>query len=389
MGRLKKFAVIIFIVGFSLLFSFNVSAEEGGEFLENHSPADYADELLAENDVYELFDSLPDNVKELFSSLGIDEITYEAVVSIDIKTVFSSVYEFFSGKAASPLKYSAVIFGIISLTSIVTGIEGGKLGKSGGLFDIAEVLFIGTAVILPLSEALSAACSVIKTSNVFMLSLIPVLTAFVAVSGNPTAALSCNALIFGAAEVISRLSQTLISSFIRLFFSLNIVAAISTELNLGALCSFVKKTVVVVLGFAATIFSGLLTVKGVLSGAADSALMKGAKFISGSFIPVIGGALGDAIASLAGSLSLAKNTVGAFGIIAVSVISLPGIIELTVWIFCLNLLSAAADILGRPASARFLTGISSAASLLNITLILNCAVLIISIGIMVLMRNSL
>lgn len=126
-----------------------------------------------------------------------------------------------------------------------------------------------------------------------------------------------------------------------------------------------------------------------LSGAADSALLKGAKFISGSFIPVVGGALGDAVASLAGSLSVAKNTVGAFGIIAVSVISLPGIIELTAWIFCLNLLSAAADILGRKSSARFLTSISSAASLLNITLLLNCAVLIISIGIMVLMRNSL
>lgn len=389
MGRLKKFAVIIFIALFAFLFSFNISAEEGEITSEIYSPAKYADELLEENGVSELLEGLPENAKEILSSLGIDNISYDAVVSADIKTVFSSVYEFYSGKTVSPIKCSVVIFGIISLTSILTGLEGEKFGKNGGLFDIAEVLLIGTAVIIPLSDALSAACSVIKTSNVFMLSLIPVLTAFVAVSGNPTAALGCNALIFGAAETISRLSQTFISAFIRLFFSLNIVSSIAPGLNLSSLCSFVKRTVVVVLGFFATVFSGLLTVKGVLSGAADSALLKGAKFISGSFIPVVGGALGDAVASLAGSLSVAKNTVGAFGIIAVSVISLPGIIELTAWIFCLNLLSAAADILGRKSSARFLTSISSAASLLNITLLLNCAVLIISIGIMVLMRNSL
>lgn len=353
------------------------------------SPEQISDAFLEENDADALIDELPDESKEILASLGIEDISYDAVITIDAKTVFSSLLDFFSGRMISPIKYSVIVFGIISLISVLTAAEGGSLSKSESLFSVAECLAVGTVILVPLSQCISSASSVIKLSNSFMLSLIPVLTALVTVSGNPTAALSCNTMIFALAQIISSAAESVISPFIRMLFSLNIVSAISPEFSLDSLCSMVKKSAAVLLGFAATVFSGLLTVKGVLAGAADTAVLRSAKFVSGSFIPIVGGAVSDALTSLAGSVSIAKNTVGAFGIIAVAIISLPSIIQITSWLICLNILSSAAEILGRKSASRFLSGISSGASLLNTIIILNAVVLIISTGVMILIRSDL
>lgn len=378
---------LIMVIAISFAAALPVSAEYssyGSEEAENLS-----DELLKENNADDLLDELPDEARDIFASLGIDDISYDTVVNIDTKTVFSSVTEFFSGEMISPIKYSVIVFGIISLISVITAAEGVSLSKSESMFSLAECLAVGTVVLIPFSQCVSSACSVIKLSNNFMLSLIPVLTALVAISGNPTAALSCNTMIFAIAQTISAVAQSVVSPFIRMFLSLNIVSSISAEFNLGSICSMIKKSVTVLLGFAATIFSGLLTVKGVLAGTADTAMLRSAKFVSGSFIPIVGGAVSDALASLAGSVSIAKNTVGAFGIIAVAIISLPSIIQITSWLVCLNLLSSAAEILGRKSASQFLSGISSGASLLNTIIILNAVVLIISTGVMVLIRSDL
>lgn len=70
-------------------------------------------------------------------------------------------------------------------------------------------------------------------------------------------------------------------------------------------------------------FVGLLSIKGLLAGAADSAVAKGAKFLIGSFVPVVGGAVSDALGSIVSSLSLVRGATGAFGILAVLLIALP------------------------------------------------------------------
>lgn len=385
----KKLTTLIFLILILLVTVFPVYAEYSEDSTYEAQAEELADDLLEENEADTLLDELPEDSKEILSSLGIDDLTYDAVITVDAKTVFSSVISFFSGEMVSPIKYSVVVFGIISLISVLTAAEGGSLSKSESLFSLAECLAVGTVILVPLSECISSACSVIKLSNGFMLSLIPVLTALVAVSGNPAAALSCNTMIFTLAQVVSAVAQNIISPFIRMFFSLNIVSSIAPEFGLNSLCSMIKKTATVLLGFAATVFSGLLAVKGVLAGAADTAVLRSAKFVSGSFIPIVGGAVSDALTSLAGSVSIAKNTVGAFGIIAVAVISLPSIIKISSWLICLNILSASAEILGRKSASQFLSGIASGASLLNTVIILNAVVLIISTGVMVLIRSDL
>ena len=205
MKRKKIIMTLIMVIAISFAAALPVSAEYssyGSEEAENLS-----DELLKENNADDLLDELPDEARDIFASLGIDDISYDTVVNIDTKTVFSSVTEFFSGEMISPIKYSVIVFGIISLISVITAAEGVSLSKSESMFSLAECLAVGTVVLIPFSQCVSSAGSVIKLSNNFMLSLIPVLTALVAISGNPTAALSCNTMIFALTQASATFSS--------------------------------------------------------------------------------------------------------------------------------------------------------------------------------------
>ena len=229
MRKRKKLMMFILVTAAILITAFPVYAEHTENNTYKNEAEQLGDEFLKENEAEALLEELPDDTKEVLSSLGIDNLSYDAVINIDAKTAFSSVISFFAGEIVSPIKYSIIVFGIISLISILTAAEGGSLSKSESLFSLAECLAVGTVILVPLSECISSACSVIKLSNNFMISLIPILTALVAVSGNPAAALSCNTMIFALAQIISSVAQNVVSPYIRLIFSLNIVSSIAPE----------------------------------------------------------------------------------------------------------------------------------------------------------------
>ena len=59
-----------------------------------------------------------------------------------------------------------------------------------------------------------------------------------------------------------------------------------------------------------------------LASSADGMIVKGVK-MAASFVPVVGGALGEAYTSVAASISLLKSTVGIYAIIALALTCIP------------------------------------------------------------------
>ena len=64
-------------------------------------------------------------------------------------------------------------------------------------------------------------------------------------------------------------------------------------------------------------------------------------------MPVVGGAVSDALGSIVSSLSLVRGATGAFGILAVLLIALPVFAELLLWLMTLNLCAVGPICLGR------------------------------------------
>ena len=91
----------------------------------------------------------------------------------------------------------------------------------------------------------------------------------------------------------------------------------------------------------------------------------GVELITLSFtdqVPVVGAAVGEAITTVKGCLSVLSTSVAIYGVVAVAACLLPVIIELVLWRVCILLAQSAAEIFGEAKSASLLKAVDTSIS---------------------------
>ena len=151
----------------------------------------------------------------------------------------------------------------------------------------------------------------------------------------------------------------------------------------------VKNTVIKTLSVLATIFTSVLSIKGILSNIADTVSVKGTKMIVSSVVPIIGGSVSEAYGSVINSLLLLRSSVGVFGIVVISAVNLPVIIELFLWSASISFSAILADIFSLKSIADFYREVSNVIKTFNAILIFCCVLFIISTGILIIIKNSM
>ncbi len=368
--------LISFAIFFVAVCSFNSFGYD--EFYESQLESSGANGLL---------DHLDDEQLELLNKLGIDKIDIDTLMDISPRKILDLFFSVLSGQYVTPMKYAltvAVMIVIIAVTSQFLSSN----DKMSQVISTLAVAVISLIVIVPLSGCLSRVVSSIKLSSDFMLFLIPVSAALLTVSGNVTAALSYNSLCFACAQFVSAFASDFVSPVIKIVLSLSVVSSLNNGANFERVVSSIKKLIVFITSFTATVFITMLTLKGMLSVAADGVAVRGIRFLIGNLIPFIGGAVSDAYTSIFGTLKLVKNTVAVFAIAAVSVINLPVFVESLCWITAFGFLSMLADMFSLDRISLALRAISSCLVLLTVLLLLIVIVFILSIGLVMLMSSG-
>lgn len=375
----KKKALAIFMIVF-LFLCFGVAA---GAAEENEA----FDDLLEASAAESLLDGLDEETYDLLSKLGIDSVSLDTLLDVSPRKVISLIFDIAQGKLSDISKYIFVLLGIIILISLIDTFVDDK-NKTSGQFSTLYTLFFAIAVITPLISCVSDVMSAVKLTSDFSLLLIPVFAGLITAAGNPMLALSYNSLTFSVAEIISQFASKYMSSFIGVNLSLCVTGAVNPLLNSGTIIASIKKIFTVLLSLLTTLFVGLLSIKGLLASSADGLTVKGAKFLIGTFIPVIGSSLSDGLSSVMGSLSLLNSVVGVLGIIIIALINLPVIIETLLWWFVLAFCSFACNMLGKTSLASFLDGLSGVVVMLSLLLIFVAFIFIISAGLTLSMGKS-
>ncbi len=375
MKRFRIAAIILFLI---TLLTIPVSAEQGDSVRSQMDASGAA----------ELFDDLPQETRALFEELGIGEIDFSTLFNTSPRALGEMFLNLIQGKLENPLKTALQILGVLILLAIVDSLLDEKNSQAGKVMALLSALFLSIVLVPRVMECLSHTCAAISLSSDFMLAFIPVYAAIVAASGNPALALSSQTLLFGFAQAIAQFSAYFLKPSIGILLALSMISTLSPVFDFNGITNMIKKTATVTLGFLSTVFAGLLSIKGLLAGAADSAAAKGAKFLIGSFVPVVGGAVSDALGSIVSSLSLVRGATGAFGILAILLIALPVFAELLLWLLTLNLCAVGADLFGQGKAAALLRSIASALVILGAILLFNAVLLIISTALMLSVKSG-
>ena len=359
---MKKVVLILFTV-FTLLFILYIPSTAA----------------KSQSDVLKNIDSA---TKEYLEDLGIDTESGEGISDISLKTVFQFLISLVTDKTKRISSYLIIVIASIIVNSILSSfIEENATAKTA--VNYIAVLCIISAIIVPLKELIINAGAVIKTAAIFTDSYVPILGAIIAASGNVKLAFTYNSFAITLSAFITEVADKFFIPVVNMLFAFNILTSFTFESYKHKIIKSVKRFIIIILSLISTIYTGLLTTQSILAVSSDSLTVRGIRFFSGTFIPVVGSGVSESVASVMSSLSIMKNTAGVIIIVIIILIFLPVIIELLVWYFALGFCSIIADLFGNNDISEMIDELSSVISLINIILFYITFVLIISTGIII------
>lgn len=361
---MKRIFIITSVI--LLLFSFPVSA------------------FAIDSDLEEVWNSTDEQTKEYLEDLGINELTLEEIFNLSPTRVIEFLIDLAFNGGVTIVKNLTVIIVVLVITAIANSFLR-ESDKTEQVVYFVSTLIIISIVVVPISRMITDAVAGIKTSTVFVNSYLPVMTAIIIASKNPALAVTYNSFSLFLSSLISNVANSFLVPCVSALLSFNILSSFSFENYRERIIKAIRKMIVVILSLFSTVYTGLLTTQSILATSSDSIALKGIRFISGAFVPIVGGGVGDALSSVFSSFIIMKNTLGVFVIIVIILINLPVMLELLLWYFALNLCSIVSSMFNLNQITDIIDSLASILSLLNIIMFFITFVLVISTGVIIMM----
>ena len=377
MMKMKKrwlFCLLFFLLSCLLPAPVFAAQEEAEQYYQDQMEASGADQLP---------DYLPEEAKKIMGDLGVGDLSQEGIINLSPEQILEQSLKLAGEYAASPVRAAASVIGVLLLCSLLQGIKGSFGEKElSRVFGVVCVLVSIAFLVVPIVDCVVRTSETVQGSFVFVTAFVPVLSGIMTASGQPVTAGSYSLTMLVTSDAATALFSTVVMPMLNIILAIAVVSAAAPRLNIGGVSSFIQKAVKWVLGFTMTIFVSVLSIQGAVGSSADSVTMKAAKFVIGNAIPVVGGAISDAVASVQSYLGLLKTTVGAFGILAGACIFLPVLIEQILWLIAVNICLVVSDIFEMKEISSLLKAVNGVIGLM-IAVAISCAlILVISSGIM-------
>lgn len=325
----------------------------------------------------ELMQEVPGEARELMEQSGVGDLSVDQLLQLSPKDFFRTVWDLLLQQMKKPLRTLGVIAAVVVLCAMLGG-----LGTSVSeqtlpqMFHMVAVLCILTSVILPILDCIVNASGAIKDVSVFMLGFIPVFAAALTAAGQPVTGAAYNLFLFSTCQAVSQVvAQTLIP-LLGIYLALCVVGVLVPDLRIASATKTIKSILSWALGLVVTVFVGLLSLQTMVGGSADSVTARTAKFLIGSFVPVVGGTLSEAFSTAQGCLRLIKTSVGTYGILVALFTFLPVLLQTVCWYLVTGVASIAGDILGVGRVSEVMRSCSTVLGIL-LAVILSFALLVI------------
>ena len=373
---MKKLLYLFALLSISIFVSFFASAEQGTN----------SGDSLKESINARLFSTMNDEVKNSLESIGIDEIDFEKIYSVSAADVISLFTPEVLNRGKNIFRSFMRLFVLIMILSVFSVVLKDSSTKN-------TLFILGTAIAIlisvkSISDGMNSCLSVLKLSGGFMTAFVPVLTLIISFSGNFNSALAYNAVALMASEIISVILNNSFINLVGCFLCLGISFSLSGIFDVDKLVNVTNKIVNFFFGIAGGLFSGLLSVKGLMAASVDGVSQKGIRILISSLIPVVGSTISDAYSSLIGSINLIKSSVAVIGILAVSVINLPVFVEILMYRISFSVLSFVSDLCSCSTLSKYFNVVACVTRLLLIAMIFEMFILMISTGIMLSLKGA-
>lgn len=156
----------------------------------------------------------------------------------------------------------------------------------------------------------------------FVYALLPGFFALLTAAGGLTLTSICHPVVWTGIGLVIGAIKDLIFPMIYFAGITGLVSLLAEGFTLSKLAGLARKLAIGLLGLLVALFLGVVTVQGISVAVAEGVGLRAAKFVTGTFVPLVGSALADSMELAAGCSLLIKNGLGLFGAVAAVLICL-------------------------------------------------------------------
>ncbi len=297
----------------------------------------------------EIVGAVPDSAEKKLEELNISPD--ESISDIGTENVFSVILNIIAENIPKPLTMLVSTAAVIILCALISAMKEGD--ELSGTFNTVGVLVY-----------------------------IPAFAGIMAANGQTAAAAAYSGVITIAVQVLSQLFSLVIFPLTSCIMGISVAGAVNPELKINSIAELAKKVVNWGLVFIMTIFTGLLSVQSFVGAAADTVSMKAVKFTVSGAVPIVGGAVSDALSTVKGSIGMIKAATGSYGIIVSAVIMIPILISALLYRIAFTAASSVSDALGTSRLTSLLRSAESVVAVIIAVLVCFWLIAVVSTAIM-------
>ena len=236
--------------------------------------------------------------------------------------------------------------------------------KKNVAFELAGSLIVSLLLLQPAKSLIRLSTQTIAEISQYGKMLLPVMTGALAAQGGITR----SAAIYTGAAFFNMLLTSVISDLliplVYIFISLSVVSRSFPGQILDELRKFLKWFMSWGLKIILYVFTGYISITGIVSGSTDAAMLKATKLTISGMVPVVGGILSDASEAVLVSAGLVRNSVGIYGLLAITAIWIGPFLKIGVQYLCMKLTAGICRMVGTKSIAEVVNDFSETMGIL-------------------------
>lgn len=332
-------------------------------------------------------DELSNDVKKLLEELDLTGFDYEAISDLNFNDIVNIIKNMFLDRIKNPLKSCVIVLAFVLLSALFKGFDVNDSSSLDEIYSTISAIVIGIVLLTKISSTIEISVLSLSVASNFIYAFIPAFCCIIAVGGGVSTSFSTNTTLLILSQALSFISSKLFMPIINSFLAISICSGLKSDLNLGSFLSTLKRSITTAVSFVSAMFVSILSIKTSVTARSDILGIRSIRFVINTVVPVIGGSISEGLLSIHSYSSLIKSSVGIVGIIAVSFVFLPAIIEVVCWRMTLSICSIASDIFCDKSVSMLINAFKDTLLLINVVLILSMVTTIISIGILIASRT--
>ena len=238
------------------------------------------------------------------------------------------------------------------------------VGRGKQVAELICALSVAALLLQPTRTFINMGANTIKEMTAYGKLLLPVMTAGLAAQGGITKSAALYAGSAAFITVLGNLIAGLMIPVVYIFLTLSIGNSAVGEASLKKFRDMVKWGATWVLKIGLYVFTGYMSLTGVIAGTADAAALKVTKSTISVAVPVIGNILSNASETVLISAALVKNAAGVYGMLAILALCLEPFVRIGVQFVFLRLTAAVCGIFATKQTTELIEDFSSAMALL-------------------------